>query len=449
VKVRTYRPRGASRTLLSCRSPEVPLSGPAGTGKSRACLEKLHHMAMLNPGMKALIVRKTLVSLRASALQTYRKDVAATNLANGDVRWYGGSSSEPPSFQYANGSTIAVGGMDNATRVMSTEYDLIYVQEAIELTEDDWEALTTRLRNGVVSFQQIIADTNPSTPTHWLKQRCDRGATLMLDTEHTDNPRYFQDSGEPTDEGASYLATLDALTGVRHARLRKGLWVAAEGIIYEDLNPAVHFVPWFAVPPGWPRYWSIDWGYVNPTVVQCWAEDPDGRLYLYRELYHSGRTVDQIAAQLMGILDPSGHLEEGRWVAGDDGWIEPRPSRVLADHDSGDREQFRKITGISTKPANKVVGLGIQAVARRLRPAQDGRPRLFVMKNALVERDQSLADRKVPTCTQEELPGYIWDTGAGQALKESPRKEHDHGCDAARYLVAERDLSGTNRVRFL
>ena len=399
-------------------------------------------MAMLNPGMKALIVRKTMVSLRASALQTYSKDVAVTNLANGDVRWYGGSASEPPAYRYANGSTIAVGGMDNPTRVMSTEYDVIYVQEAIELTEDDWEALTTRLRNGVVSFQQIIADTNPSTPTHWLKQRCDRGATLMLDTEHTDNPRYFNDDGTATVEGATYISVLDTLTGVRYARLRRGLWVAAEGIIYEELDPAVHFIDPFPIPADWPRYWSIDWGFTNPFVCQWWAEDPDGRAYLYREIYMSRRTVDQHSARILDIVAPVNEDGEREW-------IEPHPSRVLADHDSGDREQFRKITGISTKPANKSVLVGIQAVSRRLRKAEDGQPRLFVVKGALVERDQELADRKVPTCTQEELPGYIWDVGSGQSPKEAPLKKNDHGCDALRYYVAERDLSGTNRVRFL
>ena len=66
---------------------------------------------------------------------------------------------------------------------MSTEYDMIYVQEATELTEDDWEALTTRLRNGRAPIQQLIADCNPAEPTHWLKARCDSGQTRMLNTQ--------------------------------------------------------------------------------------------------------------------------------------------------------------------------------------------------------------------------------------------------------------------------
>jgi phage terminase large subunit len=39
---RPYQPRGAARALLLSRAPEVLAAGPAGTGKSRACLEKVH-----------------------------------------------------------------------------------------------------------------------------------------------------------------------------------------------------------------------------------------------------------------------------------------------------------------------------------------------------------------------------------------------------------------------
>ena len=53
---RPYMPLGAARQLMLCRDPEVLLSGPAGTGKSRASLEKLHLAAMRYPGMRGLIV---------------------------------------------------------------------------------------------------------------------------------------------------------------------------------------------------------------------------------------------------------------------------------------------------------------------------------------------------------------------------------------------------------
>ena len=118
-----YRPVGSARELFACRGPEVLLSGPAGTGKSRACLEKLHMMAMLNPGMRGLIVRKSATSLTSTALVTFREHVAAEAIASGEMRWYGGSQQEAASYRYGNGSVVVVGGMDKATRIMSSEYD--------------------------------------------------------------------------------------------------------------------------------------------------------------------------------------------------------------------------------------------------------------------------------------------------------------------------------------
>lgn len=430
--VHRYEPIGAPAALFRCREPEVLLSGPAGTGKSRACLEKIHATALAVPGMRALVVRKTAVSLATTGMVTFREHVVPEALQTGVVTFYSGSPQEGAAYRYANGSAVVIGGLDKATRIMSSEYDLIYVQEATELTENDWEALTTRLRNGRVSYQQLLADCNPDTPTHWLKMRCDRGATRMLHCRHEDNPRLFH-GDTMTDDGKAYLSKLDALTGVRHQRLRQGLWVAAEGLIYEDWNPAVHLIDPFDIPKDWRRFWSIDFGYTNPFVCQWWAQDPDGALYMYREIYSTRRTVDQHAAEVM-------RLSEG----------EPYPSAVICDHDAEGRAVFTRETGRTTRAADKRVTVGIQAVQQRLRRREDGSVRLCIFRTALAgPPDTALMEAKKPTRTADEIPGYIWDTGSGQAPKEAPKKEDDHGCDALRYLVAHVDLAPTPNVRFL
>jgi hypothetical protein len=82
-KIHHFEPHGEVRELFADdRSPlisggttEVLLSGPAGTGKSRAGLELLALEASRNPGMRGLIVRKTATSLTSSGLVTFRRDV--------------------------------------------------------------------------------------------------------------------------------------------------------------------------------------------------------------------------------------------------------------------------------------------------------------------------------------------------------------------------------------
>lgn len=436
--VHRYHPRGAAKVILESRAPEVLLSGPAGTGKSRACLQKLHLQALKYPKMRGLIVRKTQTSLGSTALVTWRQHVATEALANGTVRWYGGSQQESAQYQYKNGSSIVVGGMDKATKIMSSEYDVAYVQEAIELTVDDWEAITTRLRNGRMPYQQIIADTNPDRPTHWLKQRCDRGDTLLLESRHEDNPVYFNDDGTMTVSGAAYMSKLEALTGVRYHRLKSGLWVAAEGLIYENFDPATHVIDRFTIPDSWPRHWSIDFGFTNPFVCQMWAEDPDGRLYLYREIYATRRLVEDHAKQILSLVTDA----DGRWT-------EPEPFAIICDHDAEDRATLERHLGLSTIAAHKTVSDGIQEVQSRFRVDDDGKARLFIFADALVERDPLLDEAKKPCCTAEEIPGYVWAIKPGGDLKEEPVKKDDHGCDATRYLVADRDLMGVPRVRFL
>lgn len=472
-----YRPRGSARAVLECKDREVLASGPAGTGKSRACLEKLLILALQVPGFKGLIVRKTQVSIAGSAAATWEKHVAAEVMAAGYCRYFGGSPRKPPSYNFKNGSMIAMGGMDKPTRIMSTEWDVIYIQEATELDIQDWEACRSRLRNWSVSFQQIIADCNPDVPTHWLLERTQAGLTTMIESRHEDNPALYDDNGVPTVAGVDYMAILDGLTGVRKQRLRYGRWVAAEGVIYEEWDPAVHVLPNALyptihharnIPADWTRWWAIDWGYTNPCVLGWWAEDPDGRLFLYREVYHSKLLVEDLArvaleqvTKITGKV-PAREVTTAKDIrddvlAGTRMWIEPRPRAIICDHDSGDRATFEKHTGLKTTAAKKkgsttgpsAKTLGIQYVQARFKPAGDGRPRIGFLRDAVVARDAALVEAKRPASTVEEVPGYVWDSAPGKPPKETPVDEDNHGMDQTRYLVSYRDSRGRPGMRWL
>jgi phage terminase large subunit len=316
---------------------------------------------------------------------------------------------------------------------MSTEYDIAFIQECTEVSEEDWESVNIRLRNGAISFQQLIGDCNPSHPTHWLLERAASGKLQHLVSAHEDNPRYFLDDGTPTAEGVDYIARLDSLTGVRYLRLRKNIWAAAEGVIFEEFDPALHVIDPFDVPESWERIWAIDFGHTNPFVWQDWALDEDRRAYLVREIYMSGRIVEDHAKQIMEITKGS-----------------PRPSAIVCDHDAEDRATFERHTGIGTVAADKAVVPGIEAVQSRLKVAGDGRPRMFFFRNALVEKDATLTERKLPTCTVEEMPAYIWapEPPGGDRKREQPVKKNDHGCDTTRYLTCEIDLHGPTTVRW-
>jgi phage terminase large subunit len=175
-------------------------------------------------------------------------------------------------------------------------------------------------------------------------------------------------------------------------------------------------------------------------VYQDWWEDPDGRLYLAHEIYYTRRLVEDHAKNIKDLLFyPSG---------------QPRgqlPRAIYADHDAEDRATLERHLGLSTKPAHKSVSDGIQAVQARLRVQEDGKPRLFIARGALVERDPELESASLPACGAEEIAGYVWAVKPGNSggLKEAPVKENDHSMDALRYMAAARDLTGRTRVRWL
>lgn len=423
-----YQPFGTAIELFYSRDPEVLYCGPAGTGKSRACLEKLHILAMKYPNARILMVRKTLRSLTGSGIQTYEDHVATAHLATGEVAYFGGSTREPASYRYKNGSRIVLGGMDKAIKVMSTEYDIIYAQEATELTENDWDSLTTRLRNGKIPYQQLIADCNPDMPTHWLKVRCDKGRTKMINSRHLDNPVYFdQETKLPTKEGQEYvIGKLSVLPGVRRERFYKGNWAAAEGLVYDGYDPAVHIYDKAKQPPKeWTRYLSIDFGMINPFVCQFWAIDGDGRAYLYKEIYKTNVLVEDHAKQIKELLKN-----------------EPKPDYIITDHDAEARATLERYLGMSTTKANKNVTEGIQAVASRIKVQPDGKPRIYLCRDAVVERDSQLENEKKPCSTLEEIAGYVWNTD-----KDAPVKSNDHGMDAMRYMVAHLDIRDVPTLR--
>lgn len=330
-------------------------------------------------------------------------------------------------YEYPNGSTVVVGGMDKPDKIMSTDFDMIIVFEAHELSEDDIEKLTTRLRHGVMPYQQMICDTNPASPTHHLNKRANSGLMHRLLSRHEDNPRWH-DGTDWTIDGVKYLAKLDRLTGARLQRLRYGKWAQSEGVVYEGFDASLHLIDRFELPADWRRIRVIDFGFRNPFVCQWWAIDPDGRMFLYRELYGTSRLVEEWAPIIR-------ELSDGESI-----------EVTIADHDAEDRATLEK-HGIPSLAACKMVTPGIEAVASRLKVSGDHRPRLFILRDTLVSRCEELVEEKKPCSTIEEFECYMWKKSAdGKPVKEAPEKENDHGMDAMRYAVAYVDDIATQQV---
>jgi len=402
---------GGAREFAVFHGSEAILHGPAETGKTISALNKLHICACKYPKASIVIARKTLASTYATVLQTFVNKVLDDSAP---CEAYGGN--KPEWFDYTNGSRIWIAGLDKSSKVLSSEHDIIYINQVEECELDDWETVTTRTtgRAGNMPYAQTLGDANPSYPNHWMYHR---PSLRMFYSKHNENPAlYDQQTGKITEQGKRTIAILEALTGTRRKRLYEGKPAQAEGVIFEDWDESIHLIYKDKVPEGIQRYVAgQDWGYTHPGCLGVWGVDGDGRMYLVAQVYHTKRTIDWWVERAKE-LDKEFGLEV--IACGPD-----QPAYI---------EEYRKAK-LNARPADNAVLPGINAVQQRLKPSE---PRLFIVRDSLRYPDQELINAKRPHKVEDEFPSYIW---ANSKDKERPVKEEDDGLDMTRYATMKID----------
>ena len=413
-----YRPHGGALALFSCRAREVLLEGPADTGKSRACLTKGHFCALKYPGMRWAIARKTRRSITESVQVTFDRFVNVPRVARlwGDLE-----------YRYANGSVCVLLGLDDPEKQKSSEYDLVFVNEANELTAEDWEILVTRVsgRGATMPYTQLVGDLNPTDPGHHLYTREAAGHITTIPSRHEDNPSITPER----------IAALDALTGYRYQRLRLGLRVAAEGMFFPEFNPELHTCAPFPIPAHWPRWTGTDYGYRAPFAHYAAARDPETRrIYLFREIYAAGlRDHEQAAEITRRIRDERADLGVPREATlyarhvGDPSMFNSRPE---ADLPSIASAYWR--AGIRLQKAGNNRRSGWQVVRAALAHGPDRAARLQIFRGRCPHLERTLPAMVHDPLDPEDL-----------ATRVDHQDAEDHAVDALRYLLVAEDTPPT------
>jgi PBSX family phage terminase large subunit len=403
--------RGAALEAQAACDAEWILSGPAETGKTYAGLFRLDTLLRQTPKANAAIVRKVRQDMSTTVLRTFDRIIDI----RGHVSRFGGERAE--FYSYPNGARAYVAGLDDPTKVLSSEMDFCYVNQAEQLTLSDWEFLSTRTtgRGAVTRTPMLMGDCNPGPPKHWLKTR---PSVRLLESHHADNPTLYDEAGNITEQGKRSMSALQALTGIRRSRYFEGLWISSEGSVYRDFDRNVHVIKRSQMPPIVHWVCGVDFGFSNPFSWQRWGFDDDGAMYLEREFYQTKTLVEDHASRITK-LNQNFPIEA-----------------TVADHDAEGRATLER-RGINTTLAFKSISEGIQNLQQRMVVGANGKPRFFILEDACVGRDESLAAMHKPTCFLDEIEGYVWPSAPdGKTLKEVPVKESDHACDVSRYVAA-------------
>lgn len=239
--------RGAVAGAVLSTAPIVLCDGPAGTGKTLGLLAGAGVARCEQfPGFRCLLLRHTRASLADSVLPTLEEEVFPSDhpaIARPVDR------SSRRRYRFSNGSMMVVAGLDQPEKTYSAQYDLVLLFEAVVgVTQITLSKLIRLLRNKHMLhpdgpdpetgepryLHQIIMDTNPAEPSHWLKTMAEAGKIARFKSRHEDNPALWDAENQRwTPHGRDYIAKLDAIPDefVR-LRMRHGEWVAAEGGVF-------------------------------------------------------------------------------------------------------------------------------------------------------------------------------------------------------------------------
>ena len=123
------------------------------------------------------ICRKTFPSLRASVMRDFFEILRTNDLYN--ESYHNRSSHE----YYLNGNLVEFISLDQPQKIRGRKRNLLYINEANELTFEDWQQLIMRTED------RAILDYNPSDAFHWIYDKLlTRDDVTYIQSTYLDNP---------------------------------------------------------------------------------------------------------------------------------------------------------------------------------------------------------------------------------------------------------------------
>jgi len=170
--------------LLHDRSRYLVLYGGAGSGKSYFVAERYIYRILQEPMLNLLVVRAVANTNRDSTFALLKQIISKWGLSQlfrvneSDLR-----------ISCANGNSVIFKGLDDAEKLKSITFPRgeltdIWIEEASEIVEEDFNQLDVRLR-GKGTQKQIVLSFNPIDVNHWLKRRFFDATPKNATTLHT------------------------------------------------------------------------------------------------------------------------------------------------------------------------------------------------------------------------------------------------------------------------
>ena len=262
--------------LLFDRHRYLVLKGGGGSGKSIFAGRKVLERVTSEPGHRWLVCRKVARTLRESCFEQLRGQISDFYPDSGAK-----VNKSDMSISFANGSKILFAGLDDVEKLKSI-YDItgIWIEEASELEQGDFDQLDIRLRTDFPYYLQMILTFNPISITHWLKKRFfDR-----MDPRATVHESTYLDNRFLTAEAITTLEAFKETDEYYYQVYCLGQWGVTGKTVFDAKKVSERLL--IVERAKKPRR-----GYFENVVKEdgvhlerwAWVDDPDGAVTIYEE----------------------------------------------------------------------------------------------------------------------------------------------------------------------
>lgn len=353
--------------------------GGTRSGKTYSILQFLIETAIRShiAGMQGRIVticRKTLPALKATAMRDFIQilesiDMYSEQMHNKSVGEY-----------HLHETTFEFISLDQPQKVRGRKRDILFINEANELTYEDFRQLLLR------TTDKVILDYNPSDEYHWIYDNvCTREDVAFYRTTYRDNP---------------YLNRTQIQEIERLQQEDLNYW-KIYGLGERGVSGSTIYTNWEEADKkdvqGETAY-GLDFGFNNPTaLVKCVRTDAG--MYVEQLLYQSHLTNNDLIQALKSLVSTR--------------------SIIYCDSAEPDRIAELSRAGFNVRPAKKEVKVGIDKCKS---------VRIYAHGIELIK----------------EIRNYKWKVDTNEQPIDEPVKVNDHLIDAMRYgaynLIAERSI---------
>ena len=323
------------------------------------------------------IVRKTLPSLKGSVLRDLKDILIKLELYDSN-KWH-----SVDGYVEIGSNMIEWFSLDTEEKVRGRKRDICFVNEATEITYDEYVQLSLR------TSERMILDFNPSLWQSWLYDMEKQSDTFYTIVTYLDNPFLPQQQVEEIEKLRTRDPNLWRVFGLGQKGIPTRV-VFSHQQIYDELPQGAKLLGY-----------GIDIGFNDPNTLVKVYKDGDS-IYCEELLYLRNTTIPDF---IYKIKDKGVNLT-------DDFIVDSAAPQAIA-------EMSR--SGINAKPVKKdTILAGIDQIKRH---------NLFIHRNSLN--------------LQMELNSYVWKSDKNGNNLDEPEDKNNHIIDALRYVLQMKIMRNT------